>query len=119
MTEPPHQPAEPILEGRSLHKTYRLGRVEVPVLKGASVSIERGEWVAMEVVGMGRQHQQWARAVARAVSAVRTKALTREREAIEIWLQYRATAAEAVTEAEGAYPCSGCRRWWAAAIRCG
>lgn len=47
MTGPPHQPAEPILEGRSLHKTYRLGRVEVPVLKGASVSIGRGEWVAI------------------------------------------------------------------------
>ena len=36
-----------ILEGRQLHKTYRLGRVEVPVLKGASVSIEQGEWVAI------------------------------------------------------------------------
>ncbi|MAJ47232.1 MAG: hypothetical protein CBC35_08255 [Planctomycetes bacterium TMED75] len=37
----------PILEGRQLSKTYRLGRVEVPVLKGASVSINAGEWVAI------------------------------------------------------------------------
>ena len=40
-------PTTPILEGRNLHKTYRLGRVEVPVLKGASVSIHAGEWVAI------------------------------------------------------------------------
>ena len=40
-------PSTPILEGRQLSKTYRLGRVEVPVLKGASVSIKAGEWVAI------------------------------------------------------------------------
>ena len=30
-----------------LHKTSRLGRVDVPVLRGVSLSIERGEWVAL------------------------------------------------------------------------
>ena len=37
----------PILEGEDLRKTYRLGRVKVPVLHGASVSIKQGEWVAI------------------------------------------------------------------------
>jgi len=36
-----------ILEGRDLQKTYRLGNVEVPVLKGASINIKDGEWVAV------------------------------------------------------------------------
>ena len=36
----------PILEGDDLHKTYRMGRVEVPVLNGASISINDGEWAA-------------------------------------------------------------------------
>ena len=35
------------LIGVSLSKTYRLGRVEVPVLKGASIHVHRGEWVAI------------------------------------------------------------------------
>ena len=39
--------ATPILEGTDLRKTYRLGRVEVPVLHGASISIQEGEWVAI------------------------------------------------------------------------
>jgi lipoprotein-releasing system ATP-binding protein len=36
-----------ILMGQDLHKTYRLGRVDVPVLKGATIHINRGEWVAV------------------------------------------------------------------------
>jgi len=36
-----------ILEGRNLHKKYRLGSVDVPVLHGASIAIEEGEWVAV------------------------------------------------------------------------
>lgn len=36
-----------ILEGTDLRKTYRLGRVDVPVLHGASISIKKGEWVAV------------------------------------------------------------------------
>lgn len=37
----------PILEAQSVYKTYRLGRVEVPVLRGASITVEQGEWVAV------------------------------------------------------------------------
>ncbi len=39
--------SETILEARQVHKTYRLGRVDVPVLRGASLRVERGEWVAV------------------------------------------------------------------------
>lgn len=38
---------ERILEVRSLHKTYRLGRVDVPVLKGLDFNVIPGEWVAV------------------------------------------------------------------------
>ncbi len=31
----------------NVHKTYRLGRVDVPVLKGASLDVRQGEWVAV------------------------------------------------------------------------
>ncbi len=37
----------PILEGRDLKKTYRLGNVDVPVLKGASIDVREGEWLAV------------------------------------------------------------------------
>jgi lipoprotein-releasing system ATP-binding protein len=48
----PHAPAAPvaggpILEARDVHRTYRLGRVEVPVLKGASIAVQPGEWVSI------------------------------------------------------------------------
>ncbi len=39
--------ASPILQARDVHKTYRLGRVDVPVLKGASLTVYRGEWIAI------------------------------------------------------------------------
>jgi len=39
--------SEVILEARQVHKTYRLGRVDVPVLRGADLRVERGEWVAV------------------------------------------------------------------------
>jgi ABC-type lipoprotein export system ATPase subunit len=43
-----HPPSDtPILAGKDLRKTYRLGRVDVPVLYGASISIREGEWVAV------------------------------------------------------------------------
>jgi putative ABC transport system ATP-binding protein len=37
-----------VLEGRELTKTYREGSHEVPVLRGISLSVERGEVVALE-----------------------------------------------------------------------
>ncbi|MEM7755245.1 MAG: ABC transporter ATP-binding protein [Planctomycetota bacterium] len=36
-----------LLRATNIHKTYRLGRVSVPVLRGASVIVEPGEWVAI------------------------------------------------------------------------
>lgn len=36
-----------LLEVQNLRKTYRLGRVEVPVLRGASISVSEGEFVAV------------------------------------------------------------------------
>ncbi|MFN7020205.1 MAG: ABC transporter ATP-binding protein [Phycisphaerales bacterium] len=40
-------PGTPILAARQVFKTYRLDRVDVPVLKGASIEVGRGEWVAI------------------------------------------------------------------------
>jgi lipoprotein-releasing system ATP-binding protein len=36
-----------LIRVHNLHKTYRLGRVSVPVLRGAEMSVSRGEWVAV------------------------------------------------------------------------
>lgn len=36
-----------LLAAKDLKKTYRLGKVDVPVLRGASVSVAKGEWVAV------------------------------------------------------------------------
>ena len=35
------------IELRDLYKTYHLGEIDVPVLKGVSLSIARGEFVAL------------------------------------------------------------------------
>lgn len=37
----------PLLEARQARKTYRLGRVDVPVLKGASLTVQAGQWVSI------------------------------------------------------------------------
>jgi lipoprotein-releasing system ATP-binding protein len=37
----------PILEANSLSRTYRLGKVDVPVLRDMSLSVEEGEWLAI------------------------------------------------------------------------
>lgn len=37
----------PILSARSIHKTYRLGKVGVPVLRGVDLDVLPGEWVAV------------------------------------------------------------------------
>ena len=38
---------EPILLAQHVSKTYRLGRVDVPVLRDASLRVDEGEWVAV------------------------------------------------------------------------
>ena len=45
MTAPSDQ--QPFLTATDVHRTYRMGRVSVPVLKGASLSVRQGEWVAV------------------------------------------------------------------------
>ncbi|MEO0717163.1 MAG: ATP-binding cassette domain-containing protein, partial [Planctomycetota bacterium] len=37
----------PILSARDVHKTYRLGKVRVPVLRGAHLDVHKGEAVAI------------------------------------------------------------------------
>ncbi|QQS10155.1 MAG: ABC transporter ATP-binding protein [Phycisphaerales bacterium] len=37
----------PLLAAHNLHKTYRLGKVSVPVLKGVDIAVETGEFVAI------------------------------------------------------------------------
>ncbi len=39
--------SEALIEARDLHKTYRLGRVDVPVLRGCSLRAARGEFLAV------------------------------------------------------------------------
>ena len=39
--------SDPILSVSDLHKTYRLGRVDVPVLRGVSLQVKTGEWLAV------------------------------------------------------------------------
>ena len=41
------QTPSPFLVARDVHKTYHLDRIEVKVLKGASIEVSRGEWVAV------------------------------------------------------------------------
>ncbi|MEQ9095927.1 MAG: ABC transporter ATP-binding protein [Phycisphaerales bacterium] len=36
-----------LLDAKNVHKTYKLGRVPVPVLRGASLSLKESEWVAI------------------------------------------------------------------------
>ena len=38
---------QPIVRAHDVYKTYRLGSVDVPVLKGASLTVHEGEWVAI------------------------------------------------------------------------
>lgn len=37
----------PILSVRDVHKTYKLGRVKVPVLHGVDLDVRKGEWVTI------------------------------------------------------------------------
>ena len=36
-----------MISASSLHKTYKLGRIDVPVLRGVDLEVKRGEWVAI------------------------------------------------------------------------
>ena len=36
-----------LIKVANLHKTYRLGRVDVPVLRGVSLGVKKGEWLAV------------------------------------------------------------------------
>lgn len=51
MTQPISKPTNdtktPILSVRGVHKTYKLGRVKVPVLHGVDLDVQRGEWVTI------------------------------------------------------------------------
>jgi lipoprotein-releasing system ATP-binding protein len=49
LTTPPVQPAaeRALISVSNLRKTYRLGRVDVPVLMGVDLAVARGEWVAV------------------------------------------------------------------------
>ena len=38
-----------LIELRDIRKTYSLGEIEVPVLKGITLSIDKGEYVALMV----------------------------------------------------------------------
>src|SRR5436309_9943657 len=37
----------PIIEAIDLHKTYHIGKIEVPALRGISFSVEKGEFVTV------------------------------------------------------------------------
>ena len=37
----------PIIQVENVHKTYRIGKVDVPALRGVSLSVERGEFVSI------------------------------------------------------------------------
>jgi lipoprotein-releasing system ATP-binding protein len=40
-------PTQPLISVTNLHHTYRLGRVDVPVLRGVNLSVAKGEFVAI------------------------------------------------------------------------
>jgi ABC-type lipoprotein export system ATPase subunit len=40
-------PGKPMLRAVDLYKTYRMGRVKVPVLRGVSLDVHQGEWLAI------------------------------------------------------------------------
>ena len=45
---PPPPVGRPLLEARGVHKTYTIGRRNVQVLKGVSLGVERGEFLALK-----------------------------------------------------------------------
>ena len=39
--------ATTVLQATGLHRTYRMGRVEVPVLRGVDLQVQEGEWLCV------------------------------------------------------------------------
>ena len=39
--------ATTVLQVTGLHRTYRMGRVEVPVLRGVDLQVQEGEWLCV------------------------------------------------------------------------
>ena len=46
-TETMAKQSSPILSVRDVRKTYKLGRVKVPVLHGVDLDVQKGEWVTI------------------------------------------------------------------------
>ena len=44
---PPQSNQSPILEVKSVRKTYKLGRVKVPVLHGVDLTVHHQEWITI------------------------------------------------------------------------
>lgn len=40
-------PSTTVLQATGLHRTYRMGRVEVPVLRGVDLQVQEGEWLCV------------------------------------------------------------------------
>ena len=39
--------SSPVLKAENVRKTYQLGRIDVPVLRGVDLTVDEGEWVAI------------------------------------------------------------------------
>ena len=66
-----------LIAAHDVQKTYRLGKVDVPVLRGASLEVRQGEWVAvLGASGSGKSTLLHILAALDRPDATRTKAAT-------------------------------------------